>query len=498
MPPWMQLLMRLRNARKWPIEGEGAVRALLTRWIALRETDEVLIRAMMKWPTDRPLILDNLAEKIATSYGDLLFGEDPTWRAAADQDQPRLDALTAPWPDELKAAEETCVSEGEVWWRETVNPALPEPVLTWHSRWDVVPLLYGRETLAAGFVSLLPGSDRNTTFRHIEIHADGVVVNTLWRGRRDALGQQIDLTRHRETADLADIWNHGLPMLAGRIVNRWGRRTDMGQSIYHGVWTMLLELHEARTIGRENMRLTAKKRVVVPAGAVRPRNTQDPAGREDYVDRGDGTFMVRPRPMEFDAGEDVFVHDPLDVDEDGGGKGPFQVLEYSFEADQLISHKVDLVQDICMRCDIVPQFIGSGDFGSGNSGTALRVRLLPTTNAAQGRGRAWDTETPEITRRQQLLDNLTPALGGLGVAWNTPGEQPSFERASALPEDPNEQASRHATLKTADLISIEQSVRERYPDWSDDQVTNEVDAIRADISSTMPTIGGSPPPAPGG
>ena len=498
MPPWMQLLMRLRNARRWPLEGERGVRELLTRWIALRETDESMIRAMMKWPQDRPLILDPLAEKIATSYGDLLFGEDPTWTAAAEQDQPRLIEVVGSWPDDLKAAEETCVSEGEVWWRNTISQALGRPITTWHSRWDVVPLLYGPNVLAAGFISVLPGSDKNTVFRHIEIHGDGIIVNTLWKGRRDALGMQIDLSRHQETQNLAPEWDHGTPLQCGRVVNRWGRRKDVGQSIYHGVWTMLLELHEARTIGRENMRLTAKKRAIVPASAVRARSNQDVPGRPDYVDRGDGTFTVRPRPMEFDAGEDVFVHDPLDTDEDGGGKGPFQVLEYSFEADQLIAHKTDLVQDICMRCDLVPQFIGSGDFGAANSGTALRVRLLPTTNAAEGRGRAWDTDLPEITRRAQLLDNLTPALGGLGVAWTNAGGLPAVERSSALPEDPNELASRLATLKTADLISIEEAVREQHDDWDDGQVEAEVERIRADVASTMPVIGAPAPPAPGG
>lgn len=501
MPPWMQLLMRLRNSRRWPIEGERWVRQQLLRWIALRETDEQVIRTLMRWPTDRPLILDNLAEKIAAAYGDLLFGENPDWTAASPNDQDRLEHIVGGWPDDLKEAEEKRASEGEVWWRITVNPALDRPVLTWHSRWDVVPLLYGTNVLAVAFVSVLPGGDRNTVFRHLEIHQDGEVHNVLFKGRRDALGMQIDLTRHLETQDLAPDWFHEQPMCAGRIVRRFGRRKEVGQSIYHGVWTMLLELHEARTIGRENMRLTAKKRAIVPASALRPRAGADQVpGRPDYVDRGDGTFTVRPRAMEFDAGEDVFVHDPLDTDEDGGGNGPFKVLEYTYDAEGLIAHKTDLVQDICMRCDIVPQFIGSGDFGSGNTGTALRVRLLPTTNAAEGQGRAWDGQAPEITRLAQLLDALSPALGGLGAGWSDAGTPPSFERSSPLPEDPNEQAMRHSTLKTADLISREQSIRERYPEWSDEQVTAEIERIDADVEATMPapTFGGPPPPAPGG
>jgi hypothetical protein len=491
------LIARLMRARKWPLPGEDQIRARLALWIALREADEPAIRRLMKWPRDRPLILDNLPEKIASAYGDLLFGQEPAWTPADQADAQPLDDLVDTWPGELPAAEETCVSEGEVWWRLSTAPGVDHPVLSWHSRWDVVPLLHGRFVLAAAFVSQLESPQRGEVWRHLEIHGDGEVRNMLFRGRATALGQSVDLGRHPETANLAPVWRHDLPgMLCGRIVNRWGRRPTAGVSIYAGTWTRFLALNEAATIGRENMRLTAKKRAVVPASALRPRIPRPgdltiQAGE----DLGDGSFEALPLPARptFDAGEDVLVHDPLDADEGGSGTPPFRVLEYSFDAESLIAYETHLVETTCQRCDLVPQIIGNGDFGHGNTGIALRVRLLPTTNAADSRGRPWDEEMPRIAVMAQMLEAMPVALGGIGRdSWTNAGGVPGFARADPLPHDDNEVATRHSTLKTADLISIETSLRERYPQWDDQQIGDEVDRIRSDVSASVPaaTFGG--------
>lgn len=503
MTPLERLLARIFRARRWPLPGEQRVRDQVLVWGAMRETHEATIRALMKWPTDRPLILDNLAEKVATAYGDLLFGQPPTFTPADPADAERMHDMTAAWAGELPAAEETCVSEGEVWWRLSNDGVTPHPVLTWHSRADMIPLVHGRNVLAAAFVTELESPSKGEVWRHLEVHAPGQMRNLLFVGRANALGSSVALTRHPETAELADDWRHGLDgMLCGRIVNRWGRRPHVGQSIYHGVWTRFLALHEATTVGRENMRLTAKKRAVIPQSALRPRAVAGPDGTITAgADRGDGSFdIVRsqgPPPPRFDAGEDVLVVDPLDADEGSNATPPFRVLEYSFDADQLIAWLKFEIETICQRCDLVPQIIGSGDFGQGNTGTALRVRLIPTTNAADSRGGPWDEELPRIAQTGALFETLPQALGGFGRdQWTNAGGLPAVERADPLPEDDNEVADRHSTLKNAELLSIETSLRERYPDRDDEWITQERDRIIADREATLPpTFGPGGPPA---
>lgn len=513
MRPWEILLARLRRARKWPLPSELRVRQQIALWAALRESDEAVLRRIMDWPADRQLGIDNLPEKIVTAYGDLLYGTEPEWTAAQPNDQEQLDNMVEPWSDELATGEETRQSEGEVWWRLSVSRDLPHPVLEWRSRADVVPLLFGRNVVACAFFSRLDnsGADKGVVWRHCELHGQGIMINLLFRGREETLGAEQALTRHPETQPLLEVWNHELPgMLAGRMVRRYGRKPACGVSIYHGVWTRFLELNEAASIGRENMRLTAKKRAVVPASALQAP-ARRPDGSVDSIDRGDGSRIpVMPRGQ-FDAGEDVLVYDSLDVEEGREAAAPFKILEYSFDADALIAHYTHVVELACQRCDLVPQFIGSGDFGSGNSGTALKVRLLPTTNAAKGAGKQPDRTLPQIALLSQLLEKKPLGEGGLGNdAWTGSGEAPAFERSDPFPVDETEQATNHATLKTADLISIEQSVRERHPDWStepaDDgtpsQVQQEVERIRADIAGSLPAAssfgGPAPPPPPAG
>jgi hypothetical protein len=487
---WEVLTAKLERARRWPVPDEEAIRRRVNMWAALRESDEQWLRVLHKWERDRLYVIDPLPEKIADAYGNLLFGQDPTFAPANTADQELMDELVDAntLPSQLQTAESLCVSEGEVWWRIFVPAAAMHPLIDFRTRADVVPLLHGRTPVAVAFVSRLMspgGSQDRTVWRHIELQSRGRVENLLYRGRENALGSRRELGSHPETVDLIELWEHGLPMmLAGRIVNRFGRRPQVGTSIYSGIWPQFLVLNEATSIGRENMKLTAKKRVVVPPGAVRPRNPQEDF--EAGEDRGDGSIDRRPRAA-FDSSEDVLIADQLDVTEGRGENAPFRVLEYSFDAEALIAYKRDVAETILNRCDIVPQFSGQGDFGWGASGTALRVRLLPTLNASEGRARAWDDELPRIVEGMVRVEALPISqLGLANSAWTEPDARPTVTRNSSLPEDPAEEASRHATLRTSDLISIETSLRERYPERDDQWITQEVERIRGDVQAMAP------------
>jgi hypothetical protein len=486
------LLDRLKRSKQWPIKSEATVRAEVARWAALRDGDPAVLRRLAGWPNDRDYITDNLAEKIAEAYGTLLFGEDPVFTAARKNDQANLTGIIEDnaLVSGLRGAEEVKCSEGEVWWRVASDPELAQaPAVTFHSRADVVPLLYGRRVSAVGFVSRLDeandGDSESTRYRLIELHEPGRVRNVLFKGTDERLGDEIDLARHIETKDLDADWNHDLGvMLAGRIVRRWGRRPRLGLSIYSGIWPRFLVLNEAATIGKENMRLSAKKRAVVPASALK-QSTSPKAGigalNAPEEER-------RPAKPKWDAGEDVLVWDPLDIEEGGNNQAPFKILEYSFDAQSLIAYENHVAEIIAIRCDLVPQFIGQGDFGSAPSGTALRVRLLPTVNAAEGAARPWDDLLPQIIRTAQLVDAASPVQGGFGRKYSGAGELPSIQRTDALPIDESERADRLATLRSADLLSIKQGVKAEHPDWDDTQVDDEVEAIRSDIGATLPSV----------
>lgn len=517
------------------IEQQQTVTTAHERWVqdqialysALRESDADRMKAMITWPQDRTYVVDPLAPTIAEAFADLLFGEDPTITAAQaeqanskaspfSQMQPDEDADVGPdedvppdadqaqdeasnqdqdWlddlieandlPSELRRSEAVCSSEGEVWWRIYVDRGqMPHPILEWMSRSHVRPYFRGRKLLCAAFVSDIHREEiqgeESILYKYVQLQTDGYVRNLLYRGTLTQLGNSVPLDERPETAMLEEEWSHGLGMLAGRIPNKLGSDRRFGISDYRGVKELLLALNEATTIGHENVRLVAKKRMVVPPSALGE----------------DGRF---------DASEDVLIGDePLD--QELGGKttsGKFGVLEYSFDANALISYKSDLAGIILTRVGIAQQFVNANSRsgtseGMAQSGTALRLRLIPTTLAAQGKARFWDDALPKILMLMQLVDALPEEQGGFGRSWAMPGEPPAIERSQPLPQDETEQITNHAAAVGAEIESRRSAIADLHPDWSDDQIEEELNQIKSEISIFgLPGKGAGAPPAPG-
>ena len=494
------LIRRIEKAgQSWPLDDERDAHKTVLKWAAFRESDKEALRTLAKWDSDRDYRVDSLPEKISEAYASMLFGEDIRVTPGSKDDAERLEALTASpagqddagFNAELRWGETLCSSEGEVWWRLYSNRDVSDhPLIEFHSRENVVPHFIGHRLVAAAFMSEFLGPDtsdagneKRTVWRHFEIHTNGRIENRLYRGTADRIGQGVDLAEHIETEGLEPIWEHGLPgMLCGRIPNKLGRDRRLGVSDYKAVEDYLLDLNEAVTIGKENARLTLKKRVVVPNRLLKPRT--------ETVDNGDGSRSVIERPT-FDASEDVFVEDNLDDNLGDSSSGPYKVLEYSFDAEALIAYKRDLVSSALTRAGITPQFVGAyaGNEGQAETGTALRVRLIPTTSAANGKGQFWDQAIPQILLLAQLLDQMPVELGGFGVQWSAAGEAPTIERTDPLPIDPTEQATRHVALVGAELESAETAIRDLHPDWTDQQVKDELTRIEeARPTMTIPSF----------
>lgn len=495
------LIGKIEAERRWPPPfdreriGEVAQRA------AFREADEPTLRSLHKWPQGRDYIVDPIGDRIATAKADLVFGEDPVFRASKESDQANVMRIVerGDLPSELHYADQLRASEGEVWWRLESNDMAGCVIPTFHSREVVVPLFMGPILIAVAFVSEFeePTRGRNArprVWRHLEIQSAGRVENRLYYGYNDTLGQGRPLTDFSETNELDAVWNHGLPgILAGRVVFRRGRDRALGRSVFQGVPQIMLALNEAMTIGVENARLVAKKRAVIPA---QKATTRDPALPVDSIDNGDGTR--RPVESIFDAGEDVLLAGGLD--EELGkepGAGLFKVLEYSFDAEALIAWQDKLVSVLASRCGLTVQFLGEGakaGEGTAETGTALRVKLLPATTSSRGSARAWDDALPHILMLAQLLDAEPMSRGGFQRPYTAAGVPPSIQRRDPLPRDRAEDFAAHSTATGGPVESIETAVRDLNPDWGDAEIKAEVDRIRADVQTANSFVGlGAPP-----
>ena len=411
-----------------------------------------------------------MASRIAEGYGDFLFGEDVEIEPAAldgvgaANDHAFLESIVDEnhLEAELWTAETRCISEGEVWWHVYVDREVADvPLVEWVSRTSVTPLYRGNRLLACAFVTCVAETD-DTYDRLAEIHADGIVVNALYVGTADKLGRRVELTALPLTESLLPEWLTGLPILAGVVKNGFNIRGNLGFSEYDRIESLLLELNEARTIGSENARLTAKKRLFANSSIL-------------ATDSSGGNA--------FPVGEDIILTDTGGGPIGGGSdKPPVTAVEYSFDAMPLIAHTQEVERTILSRVGLVPQFIGTDVQGSSDSGTALRLRFLPTVNAARAKSREWESKLPLIMMLAMLVDQMPLEMGGFGREYLTAGLRPSVKLGSVLPTDDAEQVRNTSLAVSSEIMSRETAIAEQHPEWDQQAVLEEIDRIQTDLS----------------
>jgi hypothetical protein len=120
---------------------------------------------------------------------------------------------------------------------------------------------------------------------------------------------------------------------------------------------------------------------------------------------------------------------------------------------------------------------GIGEEGRTDSGTALQLRQARTLLTRAGKER-------------MATDTIARALGAALAWYDRDGADgvkvkeyiPDIALGIGLPSDPKEKAEELSTRKTAGIVSLRQAVREQHPDWSEDQVDEEVDLIEGDTA----------------
>lgn len=472
-----QLIDELKGAPSWPLPREAAPLKLVRQRRALRRSDKPTLKAMTGWDADRDYLVAPMPKTISRTYADFLYGEAPTVTASTEGEQDDLDDLIEEnrFFSGIKRGVRLQSSEGEAFWKIHVNAMVMEaPLIEWCSRLLATPLYYGEKLRAVAFVSEVarssgvPSDDDDANpneivYRHAEVHCNKRVVNLLFRGSDDMLGEEIELTEQAATATLPEEWNHGLPMLAGRVINDVDEDVTLGESDYDQVMDLLLALNEALTISAENARLTGKDRIFS-------------AGR---ILQEDGSF---------DASLDVFQVEGnmSELSEDGGGP-PIVAVEKRYDAVALWTHFGKLKAEALSGAGIVVQLVGedmqTNGNGANDSGVAIRLRYLPTVNAALGKAREWDTALPMILDLALQVAALPASNGEApgGFGWTYKGKAPKVKRAEPLPTDETELVARTAQAVTAEIMSRREAIKRLNPEWDDVQVDDELTQILEEI-----------------
>lgn len=458
----------LLGRNTWPPAGEQDVWNEVEFLAALRVSDETALRQRASVSWNAPYLVSPVPRLISRAKANMLYGEEPAFTAANEGDQDALNNIVAEngLDSELHRAALIASSEGEVWGRIVVSPTLLDvPILDFVSRARVIPHFRGRFLTGATFVtSWAPTMTERV--RLLEEYGPGYITSRLYRGTATVLGSEIGLDSFDPTKGILPQVNTGFDKaLVAFIPNSFDASPHRGFSDYRGLEERFLALNEAATVGHQNLRLAGRKRALVDA---------------QYLRNG-----------QFPAGDDVFVRQGSDVTMGEAAK-PVQLIEYEFQAEQLIGwidHTVDLALQFA---GVAPQQVGRSVDGGALSGTALRLKMAHGLMEAAGTGRHFDRGTTSLLRMAAVIDSRRTTEGGFGRRWTKPDELPDVERGDGLPQDDVEAAQVLVAWANAEAISPEEKVRTIHPDWTKEQVDDEVAKIANVAATSSPAQTPSP------
>ena len=471
----------IKGLESGDIPFRDPVLADIRKWRAFRENDKAYLQNLVTWNAERRYRVDPLPKRMSLAFADFMFGEDPVTRPVVEDDlQVHNDLLqNNQFTDKCHQGADICVTEGKVFWRIYVNEEESGwPILKYHSRAEVIPYYIGERLVALGFITTYkPKKTGDPGYRHLEVHEKGRVVNLLYEYKEESsggtqktsserqtinnsdlekagsgdekIGTKVALTRFPATQNVMDEWSHDLPMLAGEIPNG-----EDAKSIYDGLEDFFLDLNEAHTVDAENFRLAGKKRASIP------KKYADSIGQ-------------------MDAGEEIIWTDTEnEIDPDDV---PIKIFEYSYDGGSSVARKDDLEQRALTRVGLARQLVdANANEGLAQTGTALRTRLLPTTAALKGKNKKFQEKLPiQIDLLQQVDAKEFSREYKSYSSEDNIGKLPSVTIASPLPVDAQEEATRHQTLVTSELESLETAVEELHPGWSKTRRDLEVRRILA-------------------
>lgn len=474
----------------------------LAKWIAFHDQDRKTLRVLHPggWDDDRPYKADPLPSRVSGAFADYLWGTDPEITPAENSKKDREQLHTVIEENDIQQTfwdmADLASAEGEIYWKWYIDKTAQDtPILDFHSRAMSVPIFVGKALVAVAFISHVNTEDEDYVWRYVEVHEAGEVHNRLYRehGTPGAEGYVFkgigtdlqDLSLAPETEGLTPHWQHDLPILAGRIPNKLGRDKRLGQSDYHLAEDFFWDLNETHAVDTENYALAGQKRISLP---------------ERYANEQGNAKLRGEQVIYKKEGADEM----MDGDQD-----PVQILEYSYNGTESIARKEDLTATALTRAGLSRQFVDpNANEGQAASGTALRVRMVPTTLAARGKSRRWDTAAPHILHLGMMLDQLPVEDGGFDRTYQAAEELPRVQRGEILPEDAVELYNRVSNAVATGVMSLEQALKELHPRWGEKELRQEANRIRRDQmlpvldeegtgDDTETEVEGAPPTGPG-
>lgn len=425
-----------------------------------------------------------LAADIATASADMLFSEPPQFIPAEgsnDRAAARIDELlnVGEFHAYLLESAELISALGGGWLRLVWDEEVAERVMLDSVAADLAygEWRWGILQAVTFFTEFSEANDttRSKVLRHLERHEPGRVLHGLYAGSGDDLGRAIPLADHASTLPFADLVDEegaistGVKGLtAAYIANmrpnrRWRKMeqlSEMGRSDYDGVEQLMDALDESYTSWMRDLRL-ARARIIVPEFMLK--------------DLGKGQGMA------WDEDQEVFTQ--LSVAPVEKGAGQITPQQFAIRTEE---HKATVEQ-------LVREIVRAAGYSSSTFQEQAEGMLTATEVVAQ--------EKTSNRTRDKKTRYFSQGLGALLTTWLELDARIFKSEARGAVEvvwpdtsqpEPEALARTVNTLTQAQALSVDTKVRMLHPDWNEEQLVGEVEAIKAEQGMLVPEIGPLP------
>ncbi|MGW8762361.1 phage portal protein [Streptomyces sp. NPDC055815] len=463
-----------------PSQYAGGLRGRVARWFWGNPTPDGEKRDKLHIP---------LAGDIARTSSGLLFSEPPKLMSDDTATQQRLDKLVISGlhPTLLEAGE-LCAALGgsyfRVVWDEDVSD---RPWIDAVAADRAVPEFRYGKLVAVTFWTVLPdpdGPDGRRVFRHLERHEKGRIFHGLYEGTGTTLGAVRPLADHPATKPLAsqvDAFgglDTGAPdhltasyMPNVRPARSWRHIPSAaywGQSDFQGIEGILDSLDESWSSWMRDIQ-NGKGRIIVADSLLQSHGPGKGASWEEEKRVFTGLNML---PKMGDAGS------------------PIDVVQFAIRVAEHRETCAALVNEAAREAGYSASTFGEASEGAAVTATEIRARQRRTLM----------TRSRKALYAAPALADITAALLAVEAGWRfgVKGldltEEPRVEFEDSISESLGELATTAELLRRAEAASTDTLVRMTHPDWDDDQVAAEVDAILGETGrgpTADPTLTGA-------
>lgn len=415
------------------------------------------------------------AAAIASASADLLFGETPSFAVGDGVTQERFDEIaeSVGLGALLVEAGEMASGLGGVYLRPVVAPDVADhPILTGLDPDTVVPeFRWGRLVALTCWSEI----DRTGTqvVRHLERYEAGLVTHGVFVGTATTLGERHDLRSFAATKALDDaqdwrqygIVDTGCAFVPNIRPNRRHRRHPigrwMGRADTAGMESVMSSLDETWSSLMRDIDL-GKRRIIVP---------------DEFLER-----RGRGQGATFDGDREVFS--PLSIDPQSRDRTSIEVVDFAIRTSDHLEACRSLFAELVHGAGYSSSSVGDDSDGAVKTATEVDSQDSLSDRTTTKKRRYWTPALRSVLGSMLRLDRgvfRTPITPDVPVI-----EWPTLDQSSRTAETLN-------LLTMSQSASVQTRVRMLHPQWTDDQVAGEADAIKAeqglDVQVADPTGG---------